>query len=305
MQPMTFEPPYGIAESLGPGLRRIVAPNPSPMTFRGTNTYLLGTRDLAVVDPGPDLPDHLNAILAAVGPDQRISHVLVTHAHRDHSPLARPLSQATGAPVLAFGGPLAGRSPLMHRLALSGLTEGGEGVDDDFKPDRLLADGEVVQGDDWQITALWTPGHMSNHMCFVWQDMLMTGDLVMGWASSLVSPPDGDVAAFLSSCRRLLNRADRIFLPAHGAPVTTPRERLDWLIAHRTTREQQILDTLTGQSLSVADLVREIYSDLPAGLHGAAARNVLAHLIDLTDRGHVLATPELSSRANFTTTRTP
>jgi glyoxylase-like metal-dependent hydrolase (beta-lactamase superfamily II) len=289
----------GHAEEVAPRVRRILAPNPSPMTLHGTNTYLVGTHDLAVIDPGPDSTAHLEAILAAVGTGQRISHILVTHAHIDHSPLARRLSQATDAPVLAFGDAQAGRSTVMQSLAAQGLAGGGEGVDAGFRPDITLPDGGSVTGEDWQITALWTPGHFGNHLCFGFDDILFTGDLVMGWASSLVSPPDGDLTDFMASCARLQTRDDRIYLPGHGAAVTEPAARLRWLIAHRTMREAAILDALTHAPADAATLAAAIYTDTPAALLPAAARNVFAHLVDLTQKKLISPENTLSWTARF------
>lgn len=271
-------------ETLEPGLRRIVAPNPSPMTERGTNTYLLGRTDLAVIDPGPALPDHLQAILGAVAPDQRISHILVTHAHLDHSPLAAPLAEATGAPVYAFGPAVAGRSAVMAALARDTGLSGGEGIDAAFAPDVTLAEGEVLRGAGWEVEVLWTPGHLSNHISFAWDGAVFTGDHVMGWASSLVSPPDGDLTQFMASCRRLAARTDRIYYPGHGAPVAEPAQRIAWLIEHRRAREAQVLDVLGRGPATPAEITRQIYTETPPALLKAAERNVLAHLIDLTSR---------------------
>ncbi|SLN11890.1 hydroxyacylglutathione hydrolase [Pseudoruegeria aquimaris] len=293
-----FAPIPGEAEVLRPGLRRVLAPNPSPMTFRGTNTYLLGEDDLAVIDPGPDTPAHLEALLAAIG-DAPVTAILVTHSHRDHSPLARPLSEATGAPVLAFGDSAAGRSPMMAALAGSGALAGGEGVDADFRPDRCLADGEMLSGRGWTLEALHTPGHMGNHLCFSDGAAIFCGDLVMGWASTMVSPPDGDLAAFRASCARLRARPERFYLPAHGAPLHEPHARLSWLLAHRDSRERQILDSLRQAPGTAGQLARRIYTETPEALLPAAARNVLAHLLDLTARGHAKATPELTEQAEF------
>lgn len=289
----------GVPRPLGPGLRRIVAPNPSPMTFRGTNTYLLGTRGLAVIDPGPDIAAHLEAILAALEPGQRITHILVTHAHLDHSPLARRLSQATDAPVLAFGDARAGRSAVMSRLAETGLAGGGEGVDAGFLPDVSLADGAAVTGDGWALRALHTPGHFGNHLCFAAEDVLFTGDLVMGWASSLVSPPDGDLTDFMASCTRLAARRWRVMHPGHGAPIADPAARLDWLVAHRRSREAQIRAALAEAPGTAAELARRIYADTPPDLLPAAARNVFAHLVDLDARGAARTDSPLSVEAVF------
>jgi glyoxylase-like metal-dependent hydrolase (beta-lactamase superfamily II) len=285
-----FNPTVGTAEVLEPGLRRILAPNPSPMTYRGTNTYLLGHTDLAVIDPGPLSESHLQAILEAVRPEQRISHIIVTHSHLDHSPLAAPLSRACGAPVLAFGGPLAGRSAAMTRLAENGLMGGGEGIDADFCPDITLRDGEVIKGSDWELEVIHTPGHLGNHIALAWGDACFTADHVMGWASSLVSPPDGDLTDFMASCRRLRAREWRVFHPGHGRPVHDPAARLDWLIQHRLNREAAILGALKQGPATASDLARMVYTDTPAALLKAAERNVLAHLVDLT--GRALARPK-------------
>ncbi|HBS49748.1 MAG TPA: MBL fold metallo-hydrolase [Rhodobacteraceae bacterium] len=297
--PEEFDPPAGQTMTLEPGLRRILAPNPSPMTFRGTNTYLLGTRGLAVIDPGPADDSHLAAILDAVGPGQRITHIVVTHAHVDHSPLTRPLAERTGAPVLAFGGAEAGRSAVMARLAEQGLAGGGEGIDAAFRPDRTLRDGEEIAGDGWTLEVVHTPGHLGNHIALAWGDACFTADHVMGWASSLVSPPDGDLTDFMASCRRLRARDWRVFHPGHGAPVTDPAARLDWLIAHREGREAQILETLSRAPADARDLAARIYTDTPPALLPAAARNVFAHLVDLHQRGRVRALPDLAVGARF------
>lgn len=292
-------PRPGQAEEVAPRVRRILAPNPSPMTLYGTNTYVVGTTDLAVIDPGPDNATHLAAILAAVGAGQRISHILVTHAHVDHSPLARRLSQATAAPVLAYGDAQAGRSAIMQSLAAQGLAGGGEGVDADFRPDIILPDGGAVTGAGWHISALWTPGHFGNHLCFALDDILFTGDLVMGWASSLVSPPDGDLTDFMASCARLQTRDDRMYLPGHGAPVTDPADRVRWLIAHRRTREAAILDALGDEPATASSLAARIYTDTPAALLPAAARNVFAHLVDLTQKKQITPETTLAWTARF------
>jgi len=290
--------PTGIAELLEPGLRRILAPNPSPMTLHGTNTYLVGEHHIAVIDPGPDNPEHLSAILKAVA-GQTVKAILVTHSHLDHSPLSRALSETTGAPVMAYGNSRSGRSKLMERLAASDLVKGGEGVDPAFTPDVLLADNEEIKSAEWTLRALWTPGHIGNHLSFVWGDAMFTGDHVMGWASSLVSPPDGDLTAFMASCARLAARNDRIYYPGHGAPVTDPKARIDWLITHRRNREAEILKALSEGPQDVNSLTVGIYRDIPAALLGAAARNVFAHLIDLSQRSLVKTEGELTPDAVY------
>lgn len=285
---------------LEPGLRRLTAPNPSPMTAQGTNTYLLGEGEVAVIDPGPAIPGHLAAILAALGPGERIGAILVTHSHRDHSPLARRLADETGAPVLAAGPSDWGRSATMAALAAAGNLGGGEGVDADFAPDHQIGEGEIVTGGWGAVGVLHTPGHMANHLSFAWRGALFTGDLVMGWSTSLVSPPDGDMGAFMRSCARLADRGDRVYLPGHGAPVEAPQERVAALMAHRRNREAQIIAALAAGPRATADtLTQRIYADLPPALRPAAARNVLAHLIDLEERNVVQPEAELTATARF------
>jgi len=293
-----FNPIAGVAETLDVGLRRILAPNPSPMTWRGTNTYIIGQGHVAVIDPGPENTAHYDAILSAIR-GEVVEAILVTHSHIDHSPLARPLAEATGAPVLAFGNSAAGRSDVMADLVARGMTGGGEGIDAAFQPDRCLQDNEVVEGTDWRVTALWTPGHIGNHLSFAWGDALFTGDHVMGWASSLVSPPDGDLTQFMASCTRLAARNDRVYHSGHGAPIMDPAERIKWLIDHRNGREQQILDAMGERAVSIPTLTRTIYTDAPAALLHAAERNVLAHLIDLTSRKITEPLGALDQSANF------
>ncbi len=299
LPPDDYDPPAGLAEMLEPGLRRILAPNPSPMTYRGTNTYLVGTRGVAVIDPGPSSDAHLQAILKAVGPDQHVSHIIVTHTHLDHSPLARPLADATGAPVLAFGDATAGHSAVMQQLAQNGMIGGGEGIDTDFTADETIRDGSVITGDGWQLEAIHTPGHIGNHLSFAWGDACFTADHVMGWASSLVSPPDGDLTDFMASCARLSARNWRVFYPGHGAAVHKPNARLDWLITHRRGREAEILAVLQHGPATAGVIAKTIYTDTPAALLGAATRNVLAHLIDLTGKSTVSPINELHADAKF------
>lgn len=289
------------SETLEPGLRRITARNPSPMTFTGTQTYLLGDGDVTVIDPGPILPDHLAAILAALAPGERITRILVTHSHLDHSPLARPLGEATGAPVLAAGPSQWGRSEMMEALALSGQLDGGEGVDNAFAPDESIVEGERISGPWGEIEVLETPGHMANHLSFAWNGALFTGDLIMGWSTSLVSPPDGDMTAFLASVVRLADRADRVYYPGHGDPVAEPQDRARALFAHRKGREDQILASLAALGpASASTLAARIYTDVSPALLPAAERNVLAHLIDLSGRSAIACDGPVSTTARFT-----
>ncbi len=259
-------------ETLQDGLRRIIASNPSPMTYWGTNTYIVGHNSVVVIDPGPADPAHMKAILGALKPGETISHILVTHSHLDHSPLAAPLANATGAPVYAFGNSNAGRSDIMTKLAKTGLMGGGEGVDHEFAPDELLADGDTIVGDGWKITALWTPGHLGNHLCFVWGNSIFTGDHIMGWASSLVSPPDGDLTDFMASTRKLAKLSPKLYYPAHGAPVLDPAARIKWLLDHRLNRESAIISALSRGEADVISLAKLIYSDTAKTLITASGR---------------------------------
>lgn len=284
------------AEVLEPGLRRLVAPNPSPMTAAGTNTYILGSGAVAVVDPGPGSPAHLDAILGSLGPGETVTDILVTHSHSDHSALAPALAARTGAVVHAFGDSRAGQS--QHLQGLSGIG-GGEGVDRNFRPDRRLEDGAVVLGGDWRIRAYWTPGHFGNHMSFVWRDTIFTGDTAMGWASSVVSPPDGDLTAFMRSLAVLRDLGARRLYPGHGPAVEAPRRRIDWLLNHRRMRERQILAALADGPMAAAALTARIYADIPPDMHPAARRNVIAHLIDLETRNAVAAQGPLAEETVF------
>lgn len=294
-----IRPLPGQVQAIAPGLRVVLAPNPSMMTLHGTNSYILGEGRVAVIDPGPDDPVHLAALLAALRPGERIDHILVTHAHLDHSPLARPLARLTGAPVLAFGPATAGRSATMERLAAAGTIAGGEGVDEGFAPDIVLADGETLDGAGWRLRALHTPGHFGNHLSFVWEDTVFAGDHVMGWATSLVSPPDGDMGAYMASLGRLASLGARRLWSGHGDPVAEPSARIAELLAHRRAREAAILSALGRGPADPPTLARAIYTDTPAALLPAAARNVLAHLIDLAARRRVVPDGPLHARSRF------
>ncbi|WP_170359061.1 MBL fold metallo-hydrolase [Ruegeria arenilitoris] len=299
LQADDFNPKPGIPVALQPGLRLLLAPNPSPMTYLGTNTYLLGTSDLAVIDPGPLSDSHMQAILDALQPGQKISHIVVTHSHLDHSPLAAPLSERTGAPIYAFGGPQAGRSAIMSQLAEQGLAGGGEGIDSEFRLDIELADGDRIEGNGWGLEVIHTPGHLGNHIALAWGDVCFTADHVMGWASSLVSPPDGDLTDFMKACHRLRARDWSVFHAGHGAPITDPSGRLDWLIRHRLEREAQILDALAERPGTARDLAQQIYVETPPALLPAAERNVFAHLVDLTGKDRVAPRGALSVQTSF------
>ena len=295
-------PEPGRVETLAPGLRRMVAANPSPMTFTGTCSYILGEREVGIIDPGPDDPAHAERLLAAIGLQAHVAGVLVTHSHLDHSGGARRLARLTGAPVLGFGRHGAGMSDRMRALAEAELRlGGGEGADHAFEPDRRLADGDALEIEGRRLVALHTPGHLSNHLCFALagEGVVFTGDHVMAWATTLVSPPDGDMTAFLDSLRRLKGRGDRLFLPGHGGPVRDPEGMLDAQLAHRAGRERAILDALAEGPADPEALVARIYGDLDKALRPAARRNVLAHLLALLERGAVAPRGLLSADAPF------
>ncbi|MBA3896694.1 MAG: MBL fold metallo-hydrolase [Sphingomonadaceae bacterium] len=267
-----------VAQTLSPLVRRVLAANPSPFTFTGTQTYVVGRGEVAVIDPGPADPAHIDGILKTTE-GERVTAIVCTHTHRDHSPAAGPLAKATGAPII-------GCAPLV-------LEDAGPRADASFDatyaPDRVLADGETLTGPGWTLRAVATPGHTSNHLCYVLPEegALFTGDHVMGWSTTVVSPPDGDMAAYMVSLDLLLARDDAIYYPAHGEPVTKPRRLVRGLAGHRKQREGQIL-RLIGQGVgAIPEMVPHMYGGVDKRLWPAAGRSVLAHLIDLRDRGRV------------------
>ena len=285
-----FDPagmPTGTLLQLSPLVGRVLAPNPSPFTYTGTQTYLIGrsppkSGDVAVVDPGPDDAAHIAALLQAIG-DRPVRAILCTHTHRDHSPAARPLAERTGAPII-------GCAPLT-------LDDDGPRADAAFdagyRPDHILADGERVAGEGWTLEAVATPGHTSNHLCFALQEegVLFTGDHVMGWATSVISPPDGDMSDYMRSMQRLLDRRDAIYYPAHGDPVDNPQRLVRGMMGHRKQREGQIIRFLERNGASeIPDMVAEMYKGVDPRLYPAAGRSVLAHLLDLDGRGLASAT---------------
>lgn len=279
-------------------VRRVLAPNPSPYTFTGTQTWIVGAgKEVAVIDPGPagsglsagDPKDaygagHVEAIMAAVG-DARVTAILCTHTHRDHSPAAAPLKVLTGAAIV-------GCAPLS-------LPDDGpradSAFDPDYAPDRVLADGDSVSGDGWTLTAVATPGHTSNHLCFALEESgaLFTGDHVMAWSTSVVSPPDGNMADYMASLERLYDRDDRVYYPAHGPVVTKTKQLVRGMLGHRKSREAQILRELAKGPRAIPVMVAVMYKGLDPRLTGAAGRSVLAHLVDLSGQGRVACVGEV------------
>src|SRR6476646_6197957 len=242
---------YGRLEPVAPGIRRIVAKNPGPFTFKGTGTYVVGEGEVAVIDPGPDLAEHVAAMLASLA-DEQVTHILVTHTHRDHSPAAKALKAATGAPTYGFG-PHAG-----GKRGEAGVEEGG---DWDFTPDVVVHDGEAIEGGKWRFEAVHTPGHTSNHLCFALPDpgILFSGDHVMGWSTSVIAPPDGDMAAYMASLDILLGRPDAVYWPTHGPAITEPQDHVRALIAHRREREVGVIDCLKAGIGTTDKMVERLY----------------------------------------------
>jgi glyoxylase-like metal-dependent hydrolase (beta-lactamase superfamily II) len=277
-----MDAPYAKVEQLEPGIARVLAHNPSAFTYYGTQTYLIGEREVAVIDPGPDLAEHLDALEEAIG-GRRVAAIMCTHTHRDHSPAARPLAQRTGAPVI-------GCAP----LALETVGPRADAsFDGDYAADRVLEDGEVLEIDGDAVTAVATPGHTSNHLCFSYRGALFSGDHVMGWSTTVVVPPDGDMAEYMQSLDKLRQRDERIYYPAHGPAVTNPQQYVRHLVGHRMQREKQILALVGQMPRPIPDIVANAYPGLDPRLTAAAGGSVLAHLLDLQRRGLVQQRQEL------------
>ena len=272
-----MDAPYAKLEAIEPGIARVLAHNPSAFTYYGTQTYLVGEQEVAVVDPGPGLPEHLDALEQAIG-GRTVAAILCTHTHRDHSPAARPLAERVGAPIVGCAA-----------LALETVGPRADAAfDGDYLPDRVLEDGEALEIDGKTMTAVATPGHTSNHLCFAYQGALFSGDHVMGWSTTVVVPPDGDMAAYMASLDKLRQREDRVYYPAHGPAVTNPAQYVRHLMGHRMQREKQILKLVGEQPRGIPDIVANAYPGLDPRLITAAGGSVLAHLLDLERRGLVV-----------------
>ncbi|WP_138380657.1 MBL fold metallo-hydrolase [Luteithermobacter gelatinilyticus] len=285
-----FSPEYGVVTRLSPLVRRIVAHNPSPFTFMGTGTYIVGQGTVAVIDPGPAMPSHLHALEQALE-GEVVSHILITHNHMDHSPAARPFQKVVGGGIYAF-------DPSQQTYS-DNHTE--EGLDTSFHPDHLLRDGDVIKGNGWTLEVLHTPGHLSNHLCFALREekALFSGDHVMGWSTTVISPPDGHMGAYLQSLERLLARDDEIYYPTHGNPIPNPQHYVRGLIAHRQHREEQILQVIRTGAATIPEMVDIIYADVPSYLHPAAARSVLAHLIHMVEDGRLVTSGHTDEQAVY------
>jgi glyoxylase-like metal-dependent hydrolase (beta-lactamase superfamily II) len=276
-----FDPPHGVAEELSPLITRVVCGNPGPFTFTGTATFLIGRKTLAIIDPGPESFRHLDALLAAIG-KRRVSHILITHRHMDHSALAQRLKATTGARTAGFSAAVEeGVDDAPARLDMT--------RDKSFSPDIPLKDGEMIEGEDWQLEAVFTPGHTSDHMAYALKQekALFSGDHVMAWSTSVIAPPDGKMGQYLNSLEKLLAREDEIYFPTHGPPRKEPKELVRGLIAHRRMREDALLARLKEGPKSISQLVASLYADVDPALSKAAAQTTLAHLEHLIELGKV------------------
>ena len=261
---------YGVSEQITPLVKRVIAKNPGPFTYTGTGTFIVGTKELAVIDPGPIDNNHLNAIIKACG-KSKISHIIITHTHNDHSPLSKPLQKKTGAPIYSF---------LNKNMDTKTDNQFEEGYDNSFKPDVIIKDGDLIKGYDWTLEAIHTPGHTSNHMCYslAEESILFSGDHVMGWSTTVIVPPDGDMDEYLKSLEKLLDRNHQIYLPTHGSQIDDPHDLVNKYIEHRNNREDQIIKVIKSGSSMISEMVKIIYSDVDPGLHPAASMSTLAHL---------------------------
>ena len=280
---LAFQPAYGTAVNVVDGVQRLTVNNPSAFTFHGTNSYIVGGRSVAVIDPGPEDDDHFQALMQALE-GREVTHIFVSHTHRDHSPLARRLKDATGAITVAEGPHRAARP-----LHAGERNPFAESADSDFVPDLTLGDNETVQGDGWALTALHTPGHTANHTAFALNrdGIVFSADHVMAWATTIVAPPDGAMSDYMASLDKLLERDDRLFLPGHGGPVNDPAAFMRGLRTHRRMREKAVLTRIKTGDRTIEEMVKVIYRSTDPRLHGAAALSVLAHIEDLIEKGLV------------------
>ena len=292
-QEMRFE--YGVAQEVAPGVRRLVAPNPGPMTQNGTNTYIVGRGKVAVIDPGPDDEDHRAALLATLAQKgERIAHILLTHTHLDHCAGVEALRRVTGAQTAGFGSAGLRES---HTLGPGGRSF----ADGNFKPDIALTDSDVLAGEDWELSALHTPGHAPDHLCYAFApaQALFSGDHVMGWNTSVIAPPEGHMDTYLASLHRLLSREHPVYFPGHGARIEQPQRLVKAFIMHRRWRENEIVEAMRAGSQTVPEITDRVYAGLPDHLTRAAQLSVLAHLERLVEHGRAAASGQVSLDASF------
>lgn len=276
----SFECEYGVCEQIGPQVRRIIARNPSPFTFYGTGTYIIGEGEIAIIDPGPNDLEHISAIISATR-KETITHILVTHTHLDHSPGTRLLKEFCDAPSYGFGTHGEGK------YLRGDVVEAGG--DWDFKPDIRVKDNDIIEGKDWSVECVHTPGHTSNHVCFQYQEQqtLFCGDHIMAWSTSIISPPDGDLSDYLKSLRKLLTRDDRIYWPCHGPAITEPKPFVQSFIDHRLQRVREVRQCLEQGIYKIEEMLPSIYTELDTNMYPAAARSILSTLIYLIDQKQV------------------
>ena len=285
-----FSPPYGEIKNISQKIRRITAPNPAPYTYKGTGTYIIGHKNVAVIDPGPDIPSHIDAIMTSLS-DEKITHILITHNHLDHSPAAKLLSQKTGAPVYGFD---------VSDQQYSDI-DAEEGLDKDYRPDFILNDGDIIEEYDWTIEAIHTPGHLSNHLCFAYleEKALFTGDHIMGWSTTIISPPDGNMGDYLNSLEKLRNREFDIYYPTHGEAISNPKQFVTQLIGHRLRRDKEIIRAIDNGAHTIDQIVEVVYVGLDPKLNLAASRTIYAHLIRLVGLGDVICDGSVSETSKF------
>ncbi len=283
---------YGAVENPAPGIRRVLAQNPGPFTYHGTGTYLIGKGEVAVIDPGPSLPGHINNILGALEPGEVITHILITHTHADHSPGARLLKTFTNAATFGFG---------PHGGCADNTDSMEAGIDRDFVPDFELEDGEILRGENWEIEAVHTPGHCSNHLCFVYlnENTLFCGDHLMAWSTTVILPPDGNMQDYLKSLEKLTLRKEQIYWPTHGPSITDPHQVINQTISHRKQRIEQIQSALGRTRATLSELRKQLYPDTPPELHTAAEYSILASIGYLIEKGNVVCEAPGDWSSNF------
>jgi len=285
-----FSPLYGEIENISPNIRRITANNAAPYTFKGTGTYIIGHGDVAIIDPGPIMVSHIDALKTSLK-DEKVSHVLVTHNHKDHSPASRIIADHFGCDIYAYD--------VGDQQHSSELSE--EGIDKDFKPDVLLKDGDILKGTNWTIEAVHTPGHLSNHLCFALleEKALFTGDHIMGWSTTIVSPPDGNMQDYMDSLEKLIARDDEIYYPTHGTFIKKPKRFVSNILKHRIVRERTIVKAINADLCQIPQMISKIYPKLAPNLHIAAERTILAHLIRLIDLAEVECDGEPTAASKY------
>ena len=270
---------YGACDQVTPLVRRVIANNPGPFTYTGTGTYIVGSKELAVIDPGPLDDNHLEAILTATK-NEKITHIMVTHTHNDHSPLAKSLKERTGALIYSFD---------QNSINIGENNKFEEGYDNKFSCDINLKDGDIIKGGDWTLEAIHTPGHTSNHLCYSLKEekILFSGDHVMGWSTTVIVPPDGDMEDYIQSLEKLLRRDDKNYLPTHGKMIENPKELVKKYITHRSSREDQIIKTIKSGNNKIIDIVKVIYVDVDKRLYPAASMSTLAHLTRMINKRQI------------------